>query len=333
MGLQQSEWCGHPRGLPVLFSTELWERFSFYGMKALLVLYLTSGALHEERFSNVIGSGLVTSIFGQPSEGLADAVSGEDTPQWRAEEQALASQLNEWYSGMAYLTPLLGGVLADRVLGARASVVIGGSLMAAGHACMASERYFLVGLLLLVFGNGGFKPNISAQLGALYEPTEMRGKRDRGFAIFYVGINLGALLAPLVCGSLRQAAGFHAGFAAAAGGMVLGLAIFLLGLPLLPLPPPKPPPESSPCCFLDGEVSEARRELLCRSAALFGVSSLVIPFWVAYDQHSNTLPLFFRDLTDRSVLGFTVPPEWMQVGVGRVEERGRVDEWRGVRSG
>lgn len=134
------------------------------------VLYLNDGVLSAPRLSHVLGSSLVTAWFGQPT-----------TP---AEVQRLSSQINQLYSGTAYLTPLAGGLLADAVLGARTTLVIGGLLMAAGHACMAFEPTFLIGLTLLVLGNGGFKPTISSMLGRLYEPPGPASLRDRGFAIF-----------------------------------------------------------------------------------------------------------------------------------------------------
>ena len=221
--LRRREMPSHPKGLYVLYATELWERFSFYGMKALLVLYLNSGALSPERLPNMLGSSVVVSIFGQPT-----------TPQ---QVQALSSMLNELYSGAAYLMPLAGGALADACLGARRTMLLGGVLMAAGHGCLVSEKFFLVGLVLLVLGNGGFKPNISSQLGALYEPPGPTALRDRGFAIFYTGINVGALLAPLVCGALQEASGFHAGFGVAGIGMLVGLASYLIGARWLPPEP------------------------------------------------------------------------------------------------
>ena len=227
---------GHPPGLAVLCLTEIWERFSFYGLKALLVLYLNSGVLSADRFSNVCGNGVVTAIFSQP-----DTVLGV---------QALSSHINEIYSGMAYITPLFGGVIADGLLGPRATLLAGGMLMAAGHGCMALERYFLVGLLLLVLGNGLFKPTVSSILSRLYEPPAVATLRDRGFAIFYTGINIGALLAPLVCGGLQHAFGYDAGFGAAGVGMVVGLLLFLGGERALSLEPP-----THRCCAPRGAVS------------------------------------------------------------------------------
>ncbi len=146
--------------------------------------------------------------------------------------QPFASHIYGLYTALVYLTPLFGGMLADRVLGQHRTVVLGASLMAIGHFMMAFEPLFLLALLVLIFGNGAFKPNISAQVGALYAPGDPR--RDRAYSIFYVGINLGAFLAPLVCGTLGEVVGWHYGFAAAGVGMTIGLIIYLFATPMLP---------------------------------------------------------------------------------------------------
>ena len=305
----------HPRGLAVLYLTEVWERFSFYGMKALLVLYLNDGVLSEERFSKVLGSGLVVYLFGQP----------EDAQQ----VQQLSSALNELYAGVAYLTPLAGGLIADGLLGARTTLLLGGVLMAAGHACMAFEPFFLCGLVLLVLGNGGFKPTITAMLSKLYEPPGPTALRDRGFAIFYTGINVGALLAPIICGALQQSIGYDAGFGAAGIGMVVGLLTFLAGSPWLRHPPSKAERRVSgedglatPLVPSGGSTSpthEPLEEPLLPQQwsgqsmlALLGLCGCVVPFWVPFEQLSNVVPLFFRHQTDRRLFGFLLPAAWLQ---------------------
>lgn len=181
---------GHPTGLYVLFATEMWERFSYYGMRALLVLY----------FVSYLG--------------------------WQPKD---SSGVYKWYTSLVYLTPLIGGFLADRYLGLRAAIIIGGTLMAIGHFLMAFEPLpaLFAALAFLIVGNGFFKPNISTLVGRMYGPNDKR--RDGAFTIFYIGINTGAFLSPLVCGWLRAHFGFHYGFAAAGVGMVLGLIIFLVG--------------------------------------------------------------------------------------------------------
>ena len=191
---------GHPKGLYTLFATEMWERFSYYGMRALLVLYLT--ATWDEH-----GFGLDRS-------------------------QALA--IYGIFTGLVYLTPIFGGLLADKYLGQRKSILVGSILMSLGQASLAVSaagevdvrNFFLnMGLGLLIMGNGFFKPNISTIVGALYEEGDPR--RDSAFTIFYMGINLGAFLSPLICGTLGQTVGWAWGFGSAALGMVLGMVIFL----------------------------------------------------------------------------------------------------------
>ena len=179
---------GHPRALTFLFATEMWERFSFYGMRALLVLYMIKYLLLPAQAGSVVGLASVKHAF--------EYVFGP------LELQQIASQIYGTYAGFVYLTPIFGGLLADRVLGRRRTVILGAALMAVGHFMMAFEHLFLFALLFLILGNGCFKPNISTQVGALYAPGDPR--RDRAFSIFYVGINLGAFLAPLVCGTLGR---------------------------------------------------------------------------------------------------------------------------------
>jgi proton-dependent oligopeptide transporter, POT family len=157
---------GHPPGLAVLFFTECWERFSFYGLTALLVLYLNSGVLAEDRLPHLIGGPILIAAFGQP--------------RTAEEVEALSMMVFGLYTGAAYILPLAGGLLADRLLGPRLTMLLGGLLMAVGHACMTVERLFILGLVLTAVGNGGFKPNVSAQLGRLYEaPGEACGIEQR----------------------------------------------------------------------------------------------------------------------------------------------------------
>ena len=181
---------GHPLGLYILFGTEMWERFCYYGMRALLVLYLIEG-------------------FG-----------------WQPHD---SSAVYKWYTSLVYLTPLIGGFLADRFLGIRASIVIGGVLMAIGEFALTTGTIslFYIGLGFLIAGNGFFKPNISTLVGKMYKAGDPR--RDGAFTIFYMGINLGAGLAPIILSRIRHAYGFRFGFAGAGIGMLIGLTIFLLG--------------------------------------------------------------------------------------------------------
>ena len=180
---------GHPTGLFTLFFAEMWERFSFYGMRALLVLYMIKGFLHY-------------------NDHRAYAVYGA-------------------YTALVYATPFIGGILADRLLGARRSVVLGGLLMAAGHLTMTveNETVFFFALALLICGNGFFKPNISTIVGGLYPKNS--AKKDGGFTIFYMGINLGAAMAPVICGYIGETYGWHWGFGLATAGMLIGVAVFV----------------------------------------------------------------------------------------------------------
>src|SRR4051812_46329908 len=209
---------GHPKGLTVLFATEMWERFSYYGMASLLVLYLVKYLLLPGQVEAVVGyqavKGALESMFGPLAR------------------QPLASQIYGFYAGFAYLLPILGGYLADRFFGQRTMAILGALLMAAGHFLMAFESMVFVALGLLVIGMGAFKPNVSTQVGSLYAANDPR--RVGAYSIYYVGINIGALLAPLVAGTLGGELGWHYGFAAAGFGMLISLAIYLTGLKHLP---------------------------------------------------------------------------------------------------
>jgi proton-dependent oligopeptide transporter, POT family len=278
---------GHPRGLTFLFATEMWERFSYYGMRALLVLYMVKYLLDPQRSGGVVGLGYFKSALEIVFGPLA--------------LQPLASQIYGSYTGLVYLTPIFGGLLADRVLGQRRTVILGAALMAIGHFMMAFEHLFLLALLFLIFGNGAFKPNISTQVGALYAPGDHR--RDRAFSIFYVGINLGAFLAPLVCGTLGEELGWHYGFAAAGVGMTLGLIIYLMAAPALP-----------PDSFTKRETSEApmRRDEWLAIGAIMALMLPVSLFWATYEQQGNTITLWVEQFTDRHFLGGEIPVTWFQ---------------------
>src|SRR6201991_1578605 len=212
------ELFGHPRGLAFLFGTEVWERFSYYGMRALLVLYMVKHALQRDQAQNIIGFTTLKSRLG--------ALFG------RLGIQPLSSQIYGLYTGLVYFMPMLGGLLADRVLGQRKTVIIGAALMALGHFMMAFERLFLLALFVLILGNGAFKPNISTQVGTLYAPGDAR--RDRAYSIFYVGINVGAFLAPFIAGTLGEEWGWRYGFGSAGIGMLIALATYLAATPTLP---------------------------------------------------------------------------------------------------
>jgi POT family proton-dependent oligopeptide transporter len=270
---------GHPRGLTVLFATETWERFSYFGNAALLVLYMVTFLLEPDRFETVLGLGEVKAAL--------ELLFG------KLEPQPFASQLFGFYTGFAYFTPILGGLIADRLLGQRRTVIIGGVLMAIGHFMMAFEALFLFALLALILGIGAFKPNISTQVGALYRRGDLR--RDRAYSIFYVGINIGGFAAPLVCGTLAVQYGFHYGFAAAGLGMLVSLVIYLCGARTLPADEwPRAKATVGEKRPLD---APERRSVL----TLIGICALVTLFWAAYDQQGNTIVLWAENFTDRSI--------------------------------
>jgi POT family proton-dependent oligopeptide transporter len=279
---------GHPRGLAFLFATEMWERFSYYGMRALLVLYMVKYLLHPGAIDGVIGM--------QTMRATLEAVFGP------LGVQPLASQIYGLYTALVYATPILGGWFADRVFGQRRTVVLGAVLMAAGHFLMAIESMFLIALATLIVANGCFKPNISTQVGGLYRSGDPR--RDRAFSIFYVGINLGAFAAPLVCGTLGETLGWHWGFSAAGVGMLCGLAIYLRGQRHLP------PDERA------RRAHQPRRRLeRAEWRSVIALLLLFIPttfFWATYEQQGNTIALWADEFTDRSLGALTIPVTWFQ---------------------
>jgi proton-dependent oligopeptide transporter, POT family len=283
---------GHPKGLTFLFTTEMWERFSYYGMRSLLVLYMTKYLLLHGRADSTLG--------------LSALKSGLEAIFGPLDIQPLSSQIYGLYTAFVYLTPIFGGLLADRLLGQRRTVVVGAVLMAIGHFMMAVEQLFLFALLALILGSGAFKPNISTQVGGLYAPGDRR--RDRAYSIFYVGINIGAFLAPLVCGTLGEEAGWHYGFAAAGVGMLIGLAIYLYALPVLPADElQKARASHSVRRPLDGNEWRGVIALLI----LFVPTTL---FWATYEQSGNTIVLWADANTDRTVDFFgsvsKIPTTW-----------------------
>jgi proton-dependent oligopeptide transporter, POT family len=282
---------GHPRALPYLFATEMWERFSYYGMRALLVLYMVKYLFDPARAQHVIG----LAAFHRTLE----SVFGPLGPQ------EFASHIYGYYTALVYLTPIFGGLIADRLFGQRRMVLTGAALMAAGHFMMAFEPLFLFALTALILGNGAFKPNISTQLGSLYAQGDPR--RDRAFSIFYVGINIGAFFSPLICGTLGEEVGWHYGFAAAGVGMTIGLVIYLLAAPTLPSD-----------AFARRKMSQTPLTR-AEKRAIVGLMALVIPvslFWSTYEQQGNTLVLWLDSQTDRTVnllfTSFDIPVTWFQ---------------------
>jgi len=323
---------GHPRGLTTLFFTEMWERFSFYGLKAILMLYMTT-ALAQ--------GGLA---FSTPYAGL---IMGT-------------------YASSVYWTPLIGGWLADKYLGARRAVFIGGIIIACGHFSMALKTMptFYAGLVLIAIGTGFLKPNVSTMVGDLY--TEGDARRDAGFSIFYMGINIGALLAPLVVGYLGQRVEWHYGFGAAGVFMVLGLIQYVLGRERLrgigEKPVKKEQPDIAqvrnigdetaaqgfdmvtaalaiiggvaglwgglhwggagwiggifPCVmffflgYIAGTVRHLNRSEAARVGVIFILFVFSVVFWMSFEQASTSLTLFADRLTRLNLLGFKIPSSW-----------------------
>jgi len=250
--------------------------------------------LHPGQAETVLGYGAL--------KGALESLSGP------LDVQPLASQIYGLYTGLVYLTPVFGGLLADRVLGQRRTVLIGAVLMAIGHFMMAFEPLFLLALAMLILGNGAFKPNISTQVGRLYAAGDPR--RDRAYSIFYVGINLGAFLAPLVCGTLGERVGWSYGFGAAGVGMLIGIAIYTYALRTLP-----------PDDLRERNATSGGSKPLGRDEwrAMMALLVLCVPltfFWAAYEQQGNTIALWADGYTDRSInLGFWVgeiPATWFQ---------------------
>ncbi|MDQ3230239.1 MAG: peptide MFS transporter, partial [Pseudobdellovibrionaceae bacterium] len=290
---------GHPKGLFVLFLTEMWERMSYYGMRALLVLYMVDHLfLRPDVNEQVVGfatiKGLLESAFGP----LAI--------------QPLASQIYGLYTGLVYATPLIGGLIADRWLGQYRTVIIGGILMTIGHFLMAFENLFFLALFFLIIGNGAFKPNISTQVGDLYGKDDPR--RDGAFTLFYMGINLGAFLSPLVCGTLGQKVGWHWGFGSAGVGMILGLMVYIFGQRFIIVHPDH---RGSKIMNQTTAQKDAVKTPFTPAEwkaiiALIVLCALNIVFWAVYEQQGNTMQLWADRNTNWNFFGWTVPSTWYQ---------------------
>jgi POT family proton-dependent oligopeptide transporter len=252
-------WFGQPPGLTILFLTNMWEQFSYFGMRALLIYYMTRQlAIGQESASLIYGA----------------------------------------YTSLAYFTPIVGGVIADKWLGKHRAVIIGASIMAIGHFLMAFEASFYVALATIALGNGLFLPTLPSQINDLYGPSDPR--RPWAYNVYYVGINIGGFLAPLVCGTLGELYGWHYGFAAAGVGMLAGLAIYVAGarhlppaLPASPVPAAMPPGRRTDIVLL-----------------LLAVGLAVTVFRGAYEQIGNTVAYWAGTGVDRTIGSLTVPMTW-----------------------
>ena len=258
----------HPKGLYLLFFVEMWERFSYYGMRALIVLYMIQKLMYSaQQAGNIYGL----------------------------------------YTGLVYLTPLIGGYIADKYLGQRRCISIGALLMILGLFLLAfgPKSLFILALTLMIIANGFFKSNISSVLGLLY--SDDNKKKDSAFTIFYMGINLGAFFSPLVCGTLAVKYGFEYGFAAAGLGMLLGLSIYkifenkLLGN--IGYNPIKPTLSTT-----SKNTKDEKQSIV----SLFILMLFTIPFWVCFEQAGSSLTLFAQYSTNRNVLNFEIPTEYFQ---------------------
>lgn len=258
------DWFGQPRGLTILFLTNMWEQFSYYGMRALLVYYMTKQLL--------LAQGAASVIYGA-------------------------------YTACAYFTPIIGGVIADRWLGKRRAIIAGGSIMAAGHFMMTFEPLFYPALATIAIGNGLFLPSLPSQINDLYR----RGDPRIGWAynVYYVGINIGGFLAPLICGTLGELYGWHYGFGAAGVGMVAGLLIYIFGQQYLP----EQGRSAQPAAIVSASpVAGGRATVLL----LAGIALSVTVFRGAYEQVGNTVALWADTGVDRAAGSLTIPMTWFQ---------------------
>jgi proton-dependent oligopeptide transporter, POT family len=259
----QPTWHGQPRGLTILFLTEMWEQFSYYGMRALLVYYMTKQlAVGQEKASFIYGT----------------------------------------YTAMAYFTPILGGMIADRWLGKRRAVIIGGSIMAAGHFMMTIGPLFYAALATIALGNGLFLPSLPSQINDLYRPDDPR--RGWAYNVYYVGINIGGFLAPLVCGTLGEVYGWHWGFGAAGVGMLGGLMIYILGGRYLP--------DQGRVARKSASPQNAAGSHRATFILLFAIGLAVTIFRGAYEQVGNTVALWADVGIDRYTPLITIPMTWFQ---------------------
>ncbi len=312
---------GQPSGLWVLFITEMWERFSYYGMRALLVLYLIAST--DTQIEN--SEGVMVDNF-NPGFGWTEGQ---------------ASILYAIYTWAVYLTPIFGGWLADKFLGTHRSMLLGGWIIALGHITLAGTELFgitagqavnlqtspgslitfVAGLTLIVVGTGFFKPCVSVMVGQLYSPEDRR--RDSGFTIFYMGINLGAFLSPIVAGTLGETVGWHWGFGSAAVGMILGLMFYQYLRPKylvgVGLSPKQIAEQRTNGGKIDSKVDEAELKRPLNNVDVQRILVILILafignifFWAAFEQAGSSMNVFAKQNTDRMLFGYEFPATWYQ---------------------
>lgn len=274
--VQQTLW-GHPKGLYVLFFTELWERFSFYGMRAILVLYLTA---QGDRLNPGLG--------------------------W---DNLSALQLYGWYTFLVYALSVPGGLIADRLIGQKKAVMYGGALLCAGHLILAFDSLwaFYSGLALIVLGVGALKPNISTMVGGLYRQGDAR--RDTAFTIFYVGINIGAFCAPLVVGYVGEVINWHYGFGLAGIGMAIGQMVYIYGQRYLKGVGEFVPVQKASKNHEKTKLTQIEKD---RMVVLLLSFIIVIIFWGAYEQAGGLMNLYAKEKIDRLMWGFEIPASFLQ---------------------
>ena len=269
---RDASWAGHPRGLSTLFFTEMWERFSYYGMRGFLILYMVKALGFNDQH--------------------AGAVYGN-------------------YVGSVWLAAIFGGIIADRWLGHYRSVLIGGIVIALGHFTLALHAlpFFYTGLTLIVLGTGLLKPNVSTLVGALYEQGDER--RDAGFSIFYMGINLGAFIGPIIAGKLAEGVDWHIGFACAGVGMTLGLVQYVVGRrrlqPAMERLAARPRPAAAATGASPGGFTAEDWRRMAAVVVFFAFASL---FWGAYEQAGSTLNLFADRYVHLELLGIRLYASW-----------------------
>jgi POT family proton-dependent oligopeptide transporter len=278
----------HPRGLVFLFATQMWERFAFYGIAALINLYMVTYLLVPDRAEGVLGLGPLRSAIESASGPLA--------------VEPLAAQIAGLYLALSALALIIGGLIADRMLGIRRTAIIGAALLAGGAFMLMLESLFLPALVLLAAGGGVFQPSIASEVGRLYAAGDPR--RDRGYLIFYAGVGVGALLGPAICSELGEAWGWRYGFALAGLGMLTAFAVYLMAVPALA------PEEATP---------RQRQSDPTQWRALALLLVLLVPlmlFWAAYGQKTGAIALWADDHTDRTINLFIwhgeIPVAWFQ---------------------
>jgi POT family proton-dependent oligopeptide transporter len=281
------EIMGHPAGVWIMASTEFWDRVSFHGMQAMLTLYMADELLRPDRVGGVAGFSTYRAMI----ERVTGPLSIE----------ALAVEIFGLYSAFTYLTPIVGGWLGDRVLSRRWAVVLGGLAMTMGHFAMAFDATFLVALALLNVGAGLFRGNLSPQVRALYANGDPRAAD--AFQIYYMMINIGAFVAPLVTGALAAAYGWHVGFGFAGVGMALGLVVYVMGLSYLPPDPVRSGPKRVPAPPLT-------RAEWRRISAVLAIWPVNVAFWIAQTQIWNVYNLWVRDHVALKLGSFSVPIPW-----------------------